>query len=55
MKLRDLAWIFILSAMGLAYVILNIISKILIEYGGLVIIFGCIAALYAFKLLLMLL
>lgn len=54
MKLRDLAWIFTLSTLGIAYVILSILSKILIKYGGLLIILALVIALYTCKLLLVL-
>ena len=49
-KLKDLAWIFTLSTLGIAYVILSILSKVLIQYGGLAIIVGLLLALYTVKL-----
>lgn len=35
MKLKDLSWIFLLSILGIAYCITNVISKVLFEWGGL--------------------
>lgn len=35
MKLKDLAWIFTLSLLGFTYVLYELLSKILIQYGGL--------------------
>lgn len=35
MKLKDLAWIFTLSLVGFCYVLLDLTSKVLFQYGGL--------------------
>ena len=55
MKLKDLAWIFTLSTLGIAYVILSILSKVLIKYGGLAIIIALVLTIYTAKFLLILL
>lgn len=45
MKLKDLAWVFTLSLLGLTYVVYELLAKILIQYGGLLAI--CLVALVA--------
>ena len=51
MKLKDLSFIFITGVLAIAFVIVSLISKLLIEHGGLLIIGGVLLGAFLIKLI----